>query len=346
MKAAVLEALEKIKIVEKPKPAIGPEEALVKVGACGICGSDLHGFLDGGVIQVGTVMGHEFAGVIDEVGDQVMGFTPGEPVVIKPYFQCGECRWCKKDQTELCVELTERFIGNSPSYDGGFAEFVKISHPEKMLFKLPENVTLEEAALIEPLATSFHCVHTSRFKAGDRVVVIGAGPIGLGIIQILKLGGAEKIIVLQRSPERSKIAEKLGADVVLSSKTDAQELMEDVYGLTDGIGADIVFEAAGAPSAFQNAMNFVRSGGQVMVVGIYSQEVPFNPTLAVMKGADIKGSVAYNDDDYRRVIGFFNQKKIETDLFISDVISLDDIAEKGFKRLLSGSKGIKILVKP
>jgi (R,R)-butanediol dehydrogenase / meso-butanediol dehydrogenase / diacetyl reductase len=215
-----------------------------------------------------------------------------------------------------------------------------------MLFKLPSNVSFEDAALIEPLATSFHSLRISRFKPGDCAMVIGAGPIGLGILQFLKLGGAGKIIVLQRSPERAKIAEKMGADVVLNPEAEAHDLLDKILTHTDGIGPDIVFEAAGMPSAFRNAVNIVRPGGQVIVVGIYSNEASFNPSILVMKGADMKGSVAYDDDDFKHVIKFFEQKKINTEHFVSDIISLEDIEEMGFKRLLSGSKGIKILVKP
>lgn len=346
MKTAVFEALGKISVAEKPRPEIGPAEVLVKVDSCGICGSDLHGYLDGTVIQVGTVMGHECSGVIAEVGDRLSGFQPGERVVVKPYFECGTCYWCKKGQIELCTHLVENFIGNTTKTDGAFAEFLKIPHPHKMIFKLPDSVSLRDAALIEPLATAFHSVRISRFKPGDRAVIIGAGPIGLGILQMLKLGGAGQIIVLQRSPERARIAEAMGADLVLDPASEGTVLMDKVYSLTGGTGPDIVFEAAGVPSAFQDAHTLVRSGGQVIVLGIYTQTVSFNPSLLVMKGAEIKGSVAYDDHDFQRVIEFLDHKKIVTDRFISDVIALDDIDEKGFKRLVSGAKGIKVLVRP
>jgi (R,R)-butanediol dehydrogenase / meso-butanediol dehydrogenase / diacetyl reductase len=346
MKAAIFEALGKISIIEKPRPEIGYGEVLVKVDSCGICGSDLHGYLDGTVIQVGTIMGHECSGMIHSVGVDVEGFSPGERVVVKPYFQCGKCYWCQKGQTELCENLVANFLGTSPAYDGAFAEFLKIPHPNKMLFKLPSNVSLENAALIEPLATSFHCVRISRFKPGDSAVIIGAGPIGLGILQLLKRGGAGKVIVLQRSPERSRIAEKMGADAVFNPEAEGDALTQKIYDLTGGVGADIVFEASGAVASFRNAFNLMRAGGQVIVVGIYAGDAPFNPTMAVMKGANMKGAVAYGDYDFKRVIEFFEREAIDTELLISDIISLDDIEEKGFKRLISGSKGIKILVKP
>jgi (R,R)-butanediol dehydrogenase / meso-butanediol dehydrogenase / diacetyl reductase len=346
MKAAILEKLGKISIIEKPRPEIGSEEVLVKVDYCGICGSDIHGYLDGSIIGVGTIMGHECSGIVAEAGNHLTGFQPGDRVVVKPYFECGNCYWCKNGQAELCAHLVENFIGNSPKADGAFAEFLKISHPQKMLFKLPPAVSLQDAALIEPLATSFHSIRISGFKPGDRVMIIGAGPIGLGILQMLKLGGAGKIIVLQRSPERAEVAKAMGADLVLNPESEGEGLMDKVYSLTNGMGPDIVFEAAGMPSAFQNAVTMVRSGGQVIVVGLYSHDVSFNPSLLVIKGAELRGAVAYDDYDFERVIEFFNQKRIPIEHFISDIISLDDIEEKGFKRLVSGSKGIKVLVKP
>ena len=197
MMVPVLTGLMRIEFREKPKPKVLPCDVLVRVECCGICGSDVHGYSNGMTVQLGTVMGHECSGVVVEVGEEVKNVQPSDRVWVKPFTQCGECYWCKKGQYTRCLKIFERVMGLTPRYDGAFAEYVLIRHPDQMLFKLPPKVSFEEGALVEPLAISLHAVRSSRFRLGDRVVVVGAGTIGLGVIQFLKLAGANRIIVLE-----------------------------------------------------------------------------------------------------------------------------------------------------
>lgn len=345
MKVPVLAALSKIEFQEKPRPKLEPGDVLVKVEYCGICGSDVHGYLNGIMVPVGTVMGHECCGVVAEIGEGIQNFQPGDRVVVKPIPQCGKCYWCQRGQYSLCCEAFGRAIGISPNHDGAFAEYVRIEYPDEMLFKFPSNVSFREAALIEPLATSLHGVRLSRFKLGDRVVVIGVGTIGLGVIQFLRLGGAGKIIVLEISSPKSRIAQELGADVILNPLSEGEGLRDRIFSLTDGVGADLVFDCAGVPFSFQTSINYVKSGGQVMVVGINDKEVPINPFMIVLWEVEMKGVLGYYDE-FKYVIEFLGQKRIKTDLLISDIISLVDLEEKGFKRLLASHDDVKILVKP
>ncbi len=345
MKAPVLTALSRIEFQEKPRPRVGPGDVLVKVEYCGICGSDVHGYLNGIMVPIGTVMGHECTGVVAEVGKDIRNFVTGDRVVAKPIAQCGRCYWCQRGQYSLCPQALGRAIGISPDHDGAFAEYVRIEFPNDMLFKLPANVSFEEAALVEPLATSLHGVRMSRLKPGDRAVVIGAGTIGLGVLQFLKLGGAGKIIVLEVSSAKSRIAEKLGADVILNPLSEGEGLRDRIFSLTDGIGADVVFDCAGVPFSFQTCINYVKSGGQVMVIGINDKEVPINPFMLVIWEVEMKGVLGYYDE-FKYVIEFLAQKRIRTDLLISDIIPLVDVEEKGFKRLLASHDDVKILVKP
>lgn len=345
MKVPVLVALAKIEFQEKPRPKLEPGDVLVKVEYCGICGSDIHGYLNGIMVPVGTVMGHECTGVVAEVGRDIQNFMVGERVVIKPFAQCGRCYWCQRGQYSLCPQGLGRAIGITLDHDGAFAEYIKIEFPDEMLFKLPGNVSFEEAALVEPLSTSLHGVRMSRFKPGDRVVVIGAGMIGLGVLQFLKLGGAGKIIVLEISSPKSRIAEELGADVILNPLSEGEGLKDRIFSLTDGIGADLVFDCAGVPFSFQTSINYVKRGGQVMVVGINDKEVPINPFMFVILEVEMKG-VMGSYDEFKYVIEFLDKKRIKTDLLISDIISLVDLEEKGFKRLLASHDHVKILVKP
>jgi (R,R)-butanediol dehydrogenase/meso-butanediol dehydrogenase/diacetyl reductase len=346
VKAVFFPELKKLTVIEKDTPVIEKGEALVKIEYCGICGSDLHAYLEGTLSKVGSVMGHECSGVVVEVGESVEHTQIGDRVTIKPFPFCGNCHWCRMGESILCSMAESQCIGVRPEIDGAFAEYLRIEYPNKMLFKLPDNVSFEEGALVEPLATSFHGVGISRFKPGHRVAVIGAGPIGLGVVQFLKIGGAGIIIVLEISEKRAQTAKEIGADIVLNPIEEGQGLPGKVQELTDGLGADIVFEAAGIKSSIPTALRLIRGNGLVMVIGSGPRNVPLDQSMLVHKQAEIKGSMTYTDQDYQYVIDFMAKRKIKADLLISDVISLDDIEEKGFKKLLTSGDAVKILVKP
>ena len=345
MRTAFFRDLQKVEIMEKAKPHPKEDSVVMKIEFCGICGSDVHGYLNGIMVPVGSVMGHECSGVIVEIGSNVRNFHPGDRVTVKPIPQCKECYWCKKGQYSLCNKAFERAIGISPAHDGAFAEYMEVEYPDEMLYVLPENVSFEEGALVEPLSTSLHAVRMSSFRTGDSTVVIGAGTIGLGTVQFLKLGGAGKIIVLEVSQKKADLARQMGADVVLDPNIEGQNLRERIFALTGGVGADVVFECAGVPFAFQNAMYFAKSGGQVVIAGINDKDVAINPFMLVLWEIDMKGVLGYYDE-FEHVIGFLEQGKIKSDLFISGVVSLKDIEEKGFKRLLNSKDDVKILIRP
>ncbi|MBW2370252.1 MAG: alcohol dehydrogenase catalytic domain-containing protein, partial [Deltaproteobacteria bacterium] len=263
MKVAVLSEVGKLTIEERPVPDIGPEEVLIKVEYCGICGSDIHAYKSGLLFPIGTVMGHEFTGVVEQVGKKVKSHYIGDPVIILPQAACRECDCCTRGLENLCHHVLDRDVGESPERDGAYAEYVRIPWPDEMLYKLPVGVSFEEGALVEPLAIGFHAVRQSRFKPGDNVVVLGAGPIGLSAVQFLKIGGAGKIIAVEVSAERGKAAERLGADVVLDPGEEKNKLADKVTELTGGLGADVVFECAGVQAAFSGALDLVKHGGQI-----------------------------------------------------------------------------------
>jgi (R,R)-butanediol dehydrogenase/meso-butanediol dehydrogenase/diacetyl reductase len=296
------------------------------------------------MVPLGAVMGHECSGVVAEVGKDVRDFRPGDRVVAKPIAQCGECAPCKRGAYSLCVSAFDRAIGITTTNDGAFAEYVKIEHPREMLFRLPDNVSFEQGALVEPLSTSLHAVRLSRVRPGDSVVVIGAGMIGLGTIQFLKLAGAGRIIALEISEAKAGLALKAGADIVLDPLKEGEGLQAHILDLTDGVGAEVVYECSGVPFGFQNAMYFAKSGGQVMIVGIVDKEVAFTPFRMVLTEIEMKAVLGYYDEfDY--VIRFLSQGRLNTDILISGIVPLSDV-EKGFDRLLSSRDDVKILVRP
>lgn len=349
MKVAVYSDLEKLSVANKPKPVPGPGEALVKIERCGICGSDLHGYQIGPVMDIiygyGTVMGHECSGVVAELGQGVTNVKSGDRVIIRPGVACGECKPCLSGRPNICLNAIMDSVGLTTMGDGGFAEYMLIKKPAQMLFALPDSVSFEEGAIVEPLSTSLHGVRASRFKPGDLTLVIGAGPIGLGTIQFLKIGGAGKIIVMEVSAGRTQAALDLGADIVLNPQQEGDFLSMKFSELTAGLGVDIVFECSGVPFGFQNSLNFVKYGGQVMVVGI-AEDTVVSPLTISLKEVEMKGCFAYTPEEFQMVIDFLAQKKINSKPMIGEVISLDDIQEKGFQRLKTSRDVVKVLVRP
>ena len=351
MKAAVFTELKKIEIREKDKPVPASGQAVIKVERCGICGSDMHGYTEGpqfdAYYQFGCVMGHEFSGTVEELGIGVHGFAPGDRVVVLPMGWCGNCDFCLDNNQSNCACGPEWGIGSSSLNDGAFAEYILIKKPEQQLVKLPDNVSFEAAALVEPLTVGFHGVVASRFKPGDITTVIGAGPIGLAVIQSLKIGGAAKIIVLEISPERGELAKKLGADAVINAAVLGEAAaMAEYFSLTNSYGADIVYECSGADWGFSNAQYLMKSGGQVIVLGVIMHEVKINPTIFLIKNTEMKGILCYTVSSFKKVVELLSQDRFDTVPMISETISLKDINDKGFQRLLTDRSLIKILVKP
>jgi len=280
VKAARLEGPRDIVLEEIPIPEISDDEVLVEVRYCGICGTDVHGFLAPNYTPVGTYMGHEFSGVIVKAGNKVIGWKPGDRVAIQPTYWCGECYACRHGFLPSCKSQLIGLIGGSTdkTIPGAFAKFVRGPFPEKRLYYLPEEVSFEEGALVEPLACSLHAVRISAFRSGDPAMVLGAGPIGLGVIAFLKNAGAGLIIATEIAENRAALAKRLGADYVFNPKK-VSNLREEVLKLTNGLGVAQVFECSGVPQAFQSATNFLRPKGQVMLVGLIQKEVtvvPFN----------------------------------------------------------------------
>jgi (R,R)-butanediol dehydrogenase/meso-butanediol dehydrogenase/diacetyl reductase len=328
---------------DRPEPRIQPGEALVKVESCGICGSDLHAYQSGTLYPVGTVMGHEFSGVVAEVGQHVESVRSGDRVAVKPSASCLGCHWCKRGQYSLCPKRPETIIGIRPENDGAFAEYVRIRYPDQMLFKLLPDVTFEQAALAEPLSVAFHSVRLSRFKPGNRILIIGAGMIGLGILQRVKFACAGEIIVLEVSEKKSIAASDLGADFVLNPQSEGPGLREHILHLTDGTGPDIVFECAGAPSAFQVATECVKSGGQILLTGLHEGKLPLDAFALLHREVELKG-VLGSYDEFSEVLDSITQGKINTHAMISDTIPIEDLIVRGFERLLRDNDLVKVLV--
>jgi len=349
VKTAVLKGIRQIELVEKPVPEISPGQVLVKVEYCGICGSDVHAYQTG-LFAPETVMGHEFSATIETVGDGVDGFNKGDRVVILPGSgePCHECYYCKNGTPNLCQNTPGVAPGLTPALDGGFAEYAKIPYPKSQLVRLPSELSLKEAALCEPLAVAFHCVNLSKFKTGREILVIGAGPIGLSIIDILRLKGAGKITVIEKSKQRGELAREFGAGEVLNPDDfeNPFELRSKVFDLNSQMGPEIIYECAGMPETFVLSTTLLRNSGQIMVASIIEKEATFLPLGITLGELEIKGSYGFLESDFEEACTNLAKGKLRAPKMISDVISLDEIVEKGFNELTVSQGKIKIMVKP
>ena len=347
MKVAVFKEKNVLALEEREKPRVGPGQALVKVAYCGICGSDVHAWNSGLLYQPGTIMGHEFTGTIEELGPGVAGFSSGDQVVVSPGFPCGTCYYCQRGNYNLCpTSLMEQTLGLSPGMPGAFAEYVLVPAASIMMIRLPETVSLKKGTLVEPLSTPLRAVRVSRFKVGHRVVVIGAGPIGLNAIQFLRLGGAGRITVVEKSEARGKLALQLGADDWLNPAAEGDGLMEKILSLHGQVGADEVFECAGFPETLNLATNVVKGGGQVMLVSVIDQPTTILPMFLAIREIEIRGIFAYTLDDFLYSIEALSKGLIDDEAMISKIIPLADIQEQGFNQLVSSPQEVKILVQP
>ena len=335
MKAAVFHGAYDIEVMDVPLPEIGPDEVLIKVHLCGICGSDVAAYKTG-MYEEGLIIGHEFAGHIVAVGEEVTDWAIGERVTANGVIPCGQCWFCHHDRPTLCDDV----IMPGVSHNGAFAEFV--TAPAKGLHRLPDGLTDRQAALIDPLANALHAVRLTSLKPGDRVLILGAGPIGLSILQCVRLAGARAAYVTELSPARAAVARQLGADAVLDPRQ--TNLFSALDRLTDGQGADVVFECAGVPQTLQDAVTLARKGGEIMVIALCEEHVEFDFMTVTMNELTIKGSYA-GQEEYPLTIDLLAQGRLQAEPMISHVIALDDIVEKGFKVLTQpGTEAVKVLV--
>jgi L-iditol 2-dehydrogenase len=270
MKAAVLHKPLDLRVEEVSIPQIDSNEVLVKMKRVGVCGSDIHFYLEGSIasfiVKKPLILGHECAGEIMEIGDEVKNLKIGQRVVIEPGFTCGKCEYCKTGRYNLCREV--KFYA-APPYDGAFAEY--ISAPEQNVYVMPDEMSYEEGAMIEPLAVGMMATKMGEVMAQDIVAVLGAGPIGQMALQAAKTYGVPEIFVTDVVDYRLEYAKKFGANEVIN--TAKENIMEKIMELTDNKGIDIVIEASGASSAIQQSIDIVRPGGRIVLVGYPPKDV-------------------------------------------------------------------------
>jgi L-iditol 2-dehydrogenase len=342
MKALLLSQYKKLEMVTLPDPTPGQDEVLVRVAACGICGSDVHGY-DGssGRRIPPIIMGHEAAGTIAALGDGVTGFSKGDRVTFDSTIFCGTCANCRRGEVNLCDH--RQVLGVSCTEfrrPGAFADYVAV--PARILYRLPENLSFAEAALLEAASVALHGVSLAQVSAGTTALVLGAGMIGLLTLQALRAGGCSRIFVSDLDSTRLRLAEDVGATAVLSSKGD---VVEQVMALTGGIGVDVAIEAVGRNETVKVSIESVRKGGTVVLVGNISPEVTLPLQKVVTRQIRLQGSCA-SAGEYPRAIELLASGAIQVKPFISAVAPLEE-GPRWFERLHAGEPNLmKVILRP
>lgn len=337
MQAGIITGKETIELLEFTEPAPREGEAVVRISYCGICGTDLHNY-QSGIMENPAVCGHEWMGEVAAVGAGVEGVREGDRVIggISP--PCGDCAACRAGYASDCPHQLGSLMGTA---HGGFAP--AIAADARRLTPVPEGLGDLDAAMVEPLTVALHGVRRTRIRLGDSVAVIGAGPIGLLTLQCVRAAGAGRVYVVEPIADRAALALELGADRVFNPREDdvAGELAE----ATGGLGPDVVFECAGIAPTIQHAVDYVRRGGAVTIVGLANEDAIINPGSWISKEVTVVASVAYTHREFAIAADLIASGRIQVRPLHTHTAQLSDIAD-AFTLLNEDRRQIKILVDP
>lgn len=318
MKAVYLERPGKIVEKDIPKPTIRGGEVLVRIKSVGICGSDIEYYETGRIgefkVEEPLILGHESAGVVAEVGDDVGDLEEGDRVALEPGVPCRKCKYCKTGSYNLCPDVT--FMATPPD-DGAFVEY--FAHPEDFTYKLPESVSLDDGAMLEPFSVGLHAVRRARLEVADRVAILGAGTIGLMTLQAALVMGASEVMVTDVVDFRLEKAEQLGASRAINVEDESIDPSSSEF--------DRVLQTAGTAGTYRQALDLVRRGGRVVQVGFPSQEeVSIDPNALITRELDVLGSYRYMGL-YPRAISLLGSGRVQMEPLISKHFDFDQVEE-------------------
>ena len=343
MKSLLLSAYNQLAIADTPTPSVGPAEVLVRVEACGICGSDVHGY-DGssGRRIPPIIMGHEAAGTVAGFGAEVTEFSEGDRITFDSTVFCGQCEYCANGEINLCER--RQVIGVSCGdyrRNGAFAEYVVV--PRHIIHHLPDTISFPEAAMLEAVSVALHAVNISPLSGGETALVIGAGMIGLLTLQAARVAGCSRVLIADVDETRLALAKTVGADDVLHAS--GKDLVEQVLRLTEGDGVDIVFEAVGSAETVSAAVDCTRKGGTVTLIGNIAKEATIPLQKVVTRQIRLQGSCA-SAGEYPQAIDLLANGKIKVGPLITAIASLEE-GPQWFQRLHAREPNLmKVILRP
>jgi len=341
MKAGIYSGPQDIRVKEIPVPTIKPGHVLVQNKASGICGSDLHEYYGAWKQPTNIASGHEFSGIVLEVGPEVKSVVNGDHVCAECFSHCGECTFCRTGLYNLCANRS--YIGTREGH-GGFAEYALL--PESSVFVLPETFSFEEGALIEPLAVAYRSLFRTHPHSSDHVAILGAGTIGLCCLAIAKATGIRNVLITAKYEQQTKMADTLGADQILRTSTESYKTALNETASTDTI--DIVIDTIAIDQTFQDALTLIRKGGTICLVGGYTHSFNVSLRPIVSKELQVVGSMCYGysgmQKDFSAVIELVARKKINALPLITHRFPLTEIGQAFRTAVDKASGSIKVLI--
>lgn len=342
MKAAIFEKPYKFNIVDIELPIPRKGEVLIKIMSVGICGSDMGPYAGNDMDRrmPGIIMGHEAAGIVENLGEGISLWHIGDRVTINPQIYCEDCFFCKTGANNLCDNML--LIGSSKRkfLNGAMCEYICIS--EKQLLKLPDNVSFDEGALLDPVGNAIRVVRKAKVGIGDNVVVIGCGTIGLTILQTTRLAGASNVIAVSRTNAKRKLALELGANYYVSSD-DKEAAIKEINTLTKGKGADAVIDAAGFRDTYELAVSCCKKAGKVVALGYNGTHLEFPITNLIFKEIQLLGSTGFAEESLM-VLDYISDGRIKLDKIITNKFTLEQ-TQNAFEAAFSGNE-IKVIINP
>jgi len=340
VKAAVLRGIRDICLKEVSTPEISRNEVLIKVAAAGICGTDIHFYRGEWEVKTPLIPGHEFSGTIAEVGGSVEEFAEGDRVVAEPNTVCGSCYFCRMSERNF---FCENLLAVGVDVNGAFSEYVKIKNEN--VYRFPDALSFEEAALIEPLACCIRGLDNAAIKIGDSIAIVGAGPIGLLLLQLARMAGASKVIQTDIDKRRLELAKELGADHTVNVRE--KDPTKAVKDLTGGYGVDVAIEAVGSPEALTQAMALTRRGGRLNIFGVSPQGAVWRVKPFDLYSKELTITASYRSPfTFQRAVEMASSSELRLKPLISHTFPLHEIA-RAFEILDRRlERVVKVLVKP
>ncbi len=337
MRAVKIGEDRQLRVEEIAGPEPGEGDVLLDVSHCGICGSDIH-LRPSEMVPAGAVMGHEFSGRIVELGASVEGWQPGERVCVIPFEPCGECAMCRAGHEQVCVNAASGGMGLGQA-QGAYAE--RIAVPAATLHRLPEGMSDEQGALVEPLAVGVHGVALADADPSEPAAVIGAGPIGAMTALALRARGFERVVVIERNERRAERMRELGF-----ATAGAEGAAETV---TEALGGELpaaIFECAGNPAALGLAIELVRPRGRIVALGVLEEPVEISQLMLILKEAQVLGSFAYSRADFAEAVEMLADGRTNADALVTDVVPLERAQEMFDELVRPGTEQLKVLLRP